>query len=56
MRRLEWVGWIVAIPLTILGWLTYLHPDLLAVLIAVVAATAVATSALLVWAHRRRYS
>jgi len=53
MRRVAWVGWIVAIPLTILGWLTYLHPDLLPVLIAVVAATAVVTSALFVWARRR---
>ena len=53
IRRLAWMGWIVAIPLIILGWLTYLHPDLLPVLIAVVAATAVAMSALFVQARRR---
>jgi len=56
MRLLAWVGWLLAIPLSALGWLTYLHPDLLPVLIAVVAATAVVTSALFVWAYRRRDS
>jgi len=56
MRLLAWVGWILAIPLIALGWLTYLHPDLLSVLIAVVAATAVVTSALSVRAYRRRDS
>lgn len=53
VRRLAWVGWIVAIPLIILGWLTYLHPDLLPVLIAVVAATAMVMSALVLIARRR---
>lgn len=53
MRLVAWLGWIVAIPLIILGWLTYLHPDLLPVLITVMAASAVAMSALFVWTRRR---
>ena len=56
LRRLAWVGWVVAVPLIILAWLTYLHPGLLPVFIAVMAATAAGMSALFVMAHRRRDS
>lgn len=54
MRLMVWMGWILAVPLAIIAWLTVFHPNLLPVFIGAGVATALAISALFVWARQRQ--